>query len=140
MGGGAAGAEVDTVDTTLGSPPHTLLVATSAGLHTDAYLLVTELFADQRAGPSGTQHPRVRGDMAYHETPNGGAVFAFSSISYCGSLSHNGYDNNISRLTANVLDRFMQDGPLPAPPPDAITPRGRLESDPDLNYPGAAPD
>jgi N,N-dimethylformamidase len=140
VGGGAAGAEVDTVDTTLGSPPHTLLVATSAGLHTDAYLLVTELFGINEAGLSGTQHPRVRGDMAYHETPNGGAVFAFSSIAYCGSLSHNGYDNNISRLTANVLDRFMQDGPLPAPPPDAISPRGRLESDPDLNYPGAAPD
>ena len=75
--------------------------------------------------------------MAYHETPNGGAVFAFSSIAYCGSLSHNDYDNNISRLTANVLNRFMQDGPLPPPSEDAVTPRGRLESDPDLNYPGA---
>jgi N,N-dimethylformamidase len=59
---------------------------------------------------------------------------AFSSISYCGSLSHNGYDNNISRLTGNVLDRFMRDGPLPEPPADAVRPRGRAEYDPELNY------
>lgn len=140
VGGGAAGAEVDTVDMTLGSPPHTLLVATSAGLHTDAYLLVTELFGINEAGLSGTQHPRVRADMAYHELPNGGAVFAFSSIAYCGSLSHNGYDNNISRLTANVLNRFSQDGPLPAPAEQDLVARGRLESDPDLNYQGSSAD
>ena len=140
VGGGAAGAEVDTVDTTLGSPPHTLLVATSAGLHTDAYLLVTELFGINEAGLSGTQHPRVRADMAYHELPNEGAVFAFSSIAYCGSLSHNNYDNNISRLTANVLDRFSQDGPLPGPAEHDLVARGRLESDPDLNYQGSVAD
>ena len=135
VGGGAAGAEVDTVDTTLGSPPHTLLVATSAGLHTDAYLLVNELVGANSAGLSGTQHPRVRADIAYHETPNGGAVFAASSIAYCGSLSHNGYDNNISRLTQNVLNHFAQDGPLSPPPAAAVKGRGRKESDPDLNYP-----
>jgi hypothetical protein len=52
----------------------------------------------------------VRGDIAYHETPNGGACFAFSSIAYCGSLPWNNCDNNISRLTKNVLDRFAMDG------------------------------
>lgn len=134
VGGGAAGAELDTVDTTLGSPPHTLLVATSAGLHTDAYLLVTELILTNSPGVTGTQHPRIRADMAFHETPNGGAVWSFSSISYCGSLSHNNYDNNISKLTANVLDHFMQDGPLPDPPAAAVRPRGRFESTPELNY------
>lgn len=134
VGGGAAGAEVDTIDTTLGSPPHTLLVATSAGLHTDAYLLVTELFGVNAAGLNGTQHPRVRADMAFHETPGGGGVFAFSSIAYCGSLSYNDYENNVSRITANVLNRFMQDGPLPASEQNDVGPRGRLASDTSLNY------
>ena len=134
VGGGAAGTEIDIVDTMLGSPPHTLVVATSAGRHTDGYLLVTEDFGVNQAGLDGTEHPRVRSDIAYHETGNGGAVMAFSSISYCGSLSHDGYDNNISRLTGNVLDRFMQDGPLPAPPADAFIPRGRAEYNPELNY------
>jgi N,N-dimethylformamidase len=134
VGGGAAGAEVDNVDTTLGSPPHTLLVATSAGLHTDAYLTVTELILTNSPGHTGTQNPRIRADMAFHETPNGGGVWSFSSISYCGSLSHNNYDNNISKLTANVLNHFMQDGPLPAPDAAEVYPRGRFESTPALNY------
>ncbi|WP_307786827.1 N,N-dimethylformamidase beta subunit family domain-containing protein [Mycolicibacterium mengxianglii] len=134
VGGGAAGAELDTVDTTLGSPPHTLLVATSAGLHTDAYLTVTELILTNAPGHTGTQNPRIRADMAFHETPNGGGVWSFSSISYCGSLSHNNYDNNISKLTANVLNRFMVDGPLPEPDPSQIHPRGRFASTPALNF------
>ena len=134
VGGGAAGAELDHVDTTLGSPPHTMLVATSAGLHTDAYLTVTELILTNAPGYTGTQHPRIRADMAFHETPNGGGVWSFSSISYCGSLSHNGYRNNISKLTANVLDHFAADGPLPQPAASEVRPRGRFDSTPALNY------
>lgn len=71
----------------------------------------------------------MRADIAFHETPNGGACFSFSSIAYCGSLPWNNCQNNISRLTKNVLDRFMQDGPLPAPPADAVRYRGRADYD-----------
>lgn len=129
-GGGAAGLELDIVDFTLGSPPHTLTVATSAGRHTEAYLLVMEDFGFNQQGLDGTTHPRVRADIAFHETPNGGACFAFSSIAYCGALPWNNCDNNISRLTKNVLDHFMVDGPLPPPPADEIRPRGRNDGDP----------
>ncbi|GGC74552.1 N,N-dimethylformamidase beta subunit family domain-containing protein [Chelatococcus reniformis] len=127
VGGGAAGLELDIVDTMLGSPPHTLAVATSAGRHTEAYLLVMEDFGFNQQGLDGTVHPRVRGDIAYHETPNGGACFSFSSIAYCGSLPWNNCDNNISRLTKNVLDRFAKDGPLPPPPAGAVRYRGRAD-------------
>jgi N,N-dimethylformamidase len=51
--------------------------------------------------------------MAFGETPAGGALFATSSIAWCGSLSHNAYDNNVSRITWNVLQRFMEDTPFP---------------------------
>lgn len=129
VGGGAAGLELDIVDTMLGSPPHTLVVATSAGRHTEAYLLVTEDFGFNQQGLDGTTHPRVRSDIAYHETPNGGACFAFSSIAYCGSLPWNNCDNNISKLTKNVLDRFSKDGPLPEPPGDSVRYRGRADYD-----------
>ncbi len=74
VGGGAAGTELDIVDTMLGSPPHTLVVATSAGRHTEGYLLVMEDYGFNQQGLDGTQHPRVRSDIAYHETPNGGGV------------------------------------------------------------------
>ncbi|MBR9840540.1 MAG: LamG domain-containing protein [Rhodobacteraceae bacterium] len=130
VGGGAAGLELDIVDFTLGSPPHTLTVATSAGRHTEAYLLVMEDFGFNQQGLDGTTHPRVRADIAFHETPNGGACFSFSSIAYCGSLPWNNCDNNISKMTKNVLDHFMVDGPLPAAPDEEIRPRGRADGDP----------
>jgi N,N-dimethylformamidase len=133
VSGGAAGLEVDIVDTTLGSPPHTLLTATSAGRHTEGMLLVMEDYGFSQAGIDGTHHPRVRSDIAFHETPNGGACFAFSSIAFCGSLSHNNYENNISKLVANVLDRFSMDGPLPTPSADNYVARGRADYDPTLN-------
>ena len=45
--------------------------------------------------------------MVYLEYPNGGAVFSVGSISYCSTLSYAGYDNDISRITQNVLRTFI---------------------------------
>ena len=54
----------------------------------------------------------MRADIVFFETPNGGAVFSTGSIAWCGSLSHNGYDNNVSRITGNVLRRFLDPTPF----------------------------
>ncbi|MBZ0286436.1 MAG: N,N-dimethylformamidase, partial [Anaerolineae bacterium] len=51
---------------------------------------------------------QVRADMTYFETASGGAVFSTGSITWCGSLSWNHYDNNVSRITENVLRHFMR--------------------------------
>ena len=40
-------------------------------------------------------------------------VFAPGSLSWCGSLSHNNYNNNVSRITENAIRGFLKDGPLP---------------------------
>ena len=40
------------------------------------------------------------------DSGSGGAVFSVGSISWCGSLAVNGFDNNVSRITENVLRRF----------------------------------
>ena len=69
-------------------------------------------------GMSGGEHPWVRGDIVYFTTPNGGAMFAASSIAWCGSLSHDDYENNVSRVTDNVLGRFARDELLPPLPED----------------------
>jgi N,N-dimethylformamidase len=61
-------------------------------------------------GLGGTENRDVRADLTLYETATGGAVFSTSSIAWAGSLSHDGYENNISRITSNVLDRFLQDG------------------------------
>ena len=46
---------------------------------------------------------------------NGGAVFSTGSIAWAGSLAHNGYDNNVARITENVVRRFLD--PRPFDPP-----------------------
>jgi N,N-dimethylformamidase len=112
--GGAGGAEIDCFDHELGTPAHALRVATTVGF-SDAYQgsLEDALFHDMQ-GAGGTVNPRVRADLTFFETPGDGAVFSTGSISWCGSLSHNGYDNNVSRITENVLRAFSADGPLPS--------------------------
>jgi len=49
----------------------------------------------------------IRAEIVYFETIAGGAVFSTGSITFCGSLSHNNYDNNMSRMLENVLRRFI---------------------------------
>ena len=51
----------------------------------------------------------MRADMVYFDVPGGGAVFATGSITFCGSLPWNRFDNNISRLLRNVVQRFLAD-------------------------------
>ncbi|MBM4257060.1 MAG: LamG domain-containing protein [Deltaproteobacteria bacterium] len=112
IGGGAAGLEIDRADRLLGTPPHALVLATSMGKHTDVYLLVCEELLATYPGLGGTENELVRADMVFYETQNGGALWASSSIAWAGSLSHNKYKNNVSRITKNVLDRFLDPKPF----------------------------
>lgn len=118
--GGAAGWELDRVDRELGTPPHALVLASSFG-HSDAYHHVIEEELSSGAATGGQANPLVRADLTYFEGPNGGAVFSTGSISWAGSLSHNDYDNAVARITANVLRRFLDPEPIPAPPPEAFS-------------------
>lgn len=61
----------------------------------------------------GAVHARIAADMVYFSVPGGGAVFSAPSMSWCASLTHRDGDNNVSRITANVLDRFLRRDPLP---------------------------
>jgi N,N-dimethylformamidase len=114
IGGGAAGLEIDRHDVELGSPAHSLVLASSVG-HTDTYMLTLEEMLANRPTSTGTQDPLVRADLVFFETPRGGAVFSTGSIAWSGSLSHDGYDNNVARITGNVLRRFADPAPFPLP-------------------------
>ena len=46
-------------------------------------------------------------DLALRETAEGGAVFAAGSVTWTALLSHAGYRNSVSRVTENVLRRFV---------------------------------
>ncbi len=61
---------------------------------------------------SAQDNNMARGDVTFMETANGGAVFSASSISWAGSLSWNGFDNNVSKITDNVLRRFLDPAPF----------------------------
>ena len=111
IGGGAAGIELDCITIDLGSPPNMLRLASSED-HTSMMMLVNEEFGVVPPNLGGDLNPRVRADLAFGETQAGGALFATSSIAWCGSLSHNGYDNNVSRITWNVLRRFLDPRPF----------------------------
>ncbi len=112
VGGGAAGLELDRADYALGTPPNLLVLASSEN-HTDLILVVTEEVNVMTPDLTGSQNELVRADLAFFETPAGGAVFSTGSIAWCGSLSHNGYANNVARITANVLRRFLDPTPFP---------------------------
>lgn len=60
---------------------------------------------------AGTSNENAkRADIVYFRSGNGGGqVFSVGSITFCGSLPYNNFDNNISRMVKNVLDRFMEE-------------------------------
>ncbi|MCH9670098.1 MAG: N,N-dimethylformamidase large subunit [Gammaproteobacteria bacterium] len=109
-GGGAAGFELDRYDTRLGSAANGIVLATSVE-HPEHFVLVPEeLLTHVSTWPGEPIDALIRADMVYFQTPTGGEVFSVGSITYCGSLLHNDGDNNISRITSNVLNRFAQRG------------------------------
>ncbi|WP_315719787.1 MULTISPECIES: N,N-dimethylformamidase beta subunit family domain-containing protein [unclassified Bradyrhizobium] len=110
--GGAAGIEIDRYDLALGTPPHTLLVASSHG-HSDNYPLVSEEITYAFPGRGGTQDPLVRADMTYFTTGSNGACLSIGSIAWSQALPVRGGDNNVATIMRNVLTAFLRPGPLP---------------------------
>ena len=112
--GGAAGLEIDAADHGLGTPAHALVVARSEN-HSNTYELVAEEVLIPHGATDAVINADIHADMTFFETPGGGAVFSTGSIAYSGSLAWNGFDNNLFRLTTNVLNRFKSDAPFAMP-------------------------
>lgn len=110
--GGAAGIELDRYDLQLGTPPHARILASSGG-HSDNYLLSIEEILYPYPGLAGTQDYRIRGDIIFFNAPNDGAVFCGGSIAFGQALPVNNFDNNVSRMLANVVNAFINKGALP---------------------------
>jgi len=109
--GGAAGIEIDAVDPLLGTPDETQVIATSAG-HSDDMLEARENFNMTSRILGGARNPKIHSDLVIVPRENGGAVFSTGSIGFSGSLSHDGWDNDVSRLLGNVFDRFVSGAPV----------------------------
>ena len=109
LGGGAAGQEIDRYDVRLGSPRHAVVLASASEFGPDM-LRTKEEFGGSIAFP--TPDPYVRADIVFFETPGGGAVFSVGSISWFGALARDGYDNDVARISTNVLHRFADPQPF----------------------------
>jgi len=107
VGGGAAGLELDRYDQNLGSPKNCYILATSEN-HSDLYLGVTEEIGVNMPNQSGSQNPNVKADLVYFKKNSGSKNFATGSIAWSGSLSFNNYNNNISKITSNILNNFSK--------------------------------
>ncbi len=110
--GGAAGIALDAYDLNLGTPPHAKIIASSGG-HTDTYVVNQQLVLYAYLGLYGSHDWRVHADMTYFTAPNDGAVFSCGSTAFAQALPVNNFDNNASKLLANVLGAFLKPGALP---------------------------
>ena len=110
LGHGAAGFEVDCMSALYGTPAHTVVLA-STERFTDAYQATIENrnSLDPWSGGSD-RRSGVQSDMVLVPGPKGGAVFAAGSITWSSTLSAMEYDGDTSRITANVLDAFLDAG------------------------------
>jgi N,N-dimethylformamidase len=65
--------------------------------------------------PGAKPRDLIHADLTFFETPNGGAVFSVGSITFCGSLPTNRFNNDISQLLDNVVRRFTDPTPFKMP-------------------------
>jgi N,N-dimethylformamidase len=105
-GGAAAGFELDRADQRLGSPPNIAILARSEAHQAHFVAVPEELLSHVNTVTGEAPRDLIRAEIVYFDTTQGGAVFATGSITFCGSLSHNGYDNNVSHMLGNVVRRF----------------------------------
>lgn len=106
-GNGAAGFELDHIDHRIGTLDTTVLLARSVTRDTGFMLVPEEQLTHLTNLTGGTAKDAMHADMIYAEYPSGGCVFATGSITFCGSLPSNNFDNNVSRLLRNVMQRFL---------------------------------
>ena len=105
--GGAAGDEFDRLDYDAGTPRHALHLAKSEGTPIPVWA------SPQRAAEMQAEYAdRSYASIIFFETPSGGAVFSVGSMAYIGALNHKGFDNDIARITTNVLKRFSDPRPF----------------------------
>ncbi|MFJ5956668.1 N,N-dimethylformamidase beta subunit family domain-containing protein [Paenarthrobacter sp. NPDC092416] len=103
---GAAGDEVDSADFHGGTPSNAKIILTSR--QGPEYYPFVETVMAMEPGVSGPDNPEVRSDVVIMDTDNGGRVFSVGSICWAGSMAYGNYDNNISRLTENVIREFLK--------------------------------
>lgn len=108
LGQGAAGQEIDRADPALGTSPDTIILASSTG-HTPAMMRTIE---EMLSTVPPFDDPKARSDVTFRALRGGGAVFSAGSMTWIAALDHNGFQNDVARITGNVIRRFLDPAPL----------------------------
>jgi N,N-dimethylformamidase len=108
-GGGAAGFELDRADPLLGTPENAAILARSENPPASFIPVFEEMLSDIATVTGEKPADLMRGEIVYFTTPSGGAVFSVGSITFCGSLWHNGFTGPVSRLLENVVRHFLEE-------------------------------
>lgn len=113
--GGAAGDEVDAFAPLLGAPPHALHLARSEGIPAPYWAgqNTSRIYEKINSNPESHAYASI----VFFETSSGGAVFSVGSLAWSGALSYNGFDNDVCRMTTNVLRRFLDPASFEVPNP-----------------------
>ncbi len=109
-GNGAAGFELDRTDAMLDSGHDITILAQSHDTDHEFMLVPEEQLTHLTNLSGGPEDEIRRADMVYFETKGGGRVFSVGSITFCGSLPWNNFDNNVSQLLHNVLVHSLGEG------------------------------
>ena len=109
--GGAAGLEIDCVDPALGTPPHALVVARSEN-HSNTYELVAEEVRVPHGATDAIQHATSTPTSRSSRPRTAARCSRPARSPTPAASSWNGFDNNIARLTTNVLRRFADATPF----------------------------
>ena len=106
-GNGAAGFELDHMDRRIGTPDNAVLLARSVTREHGFMLVPEEQLTHLTNLTGGTEAEAKHADMIYCTYPGGGSVFATGSITFCGSLPWNDYDNDVSQILQNVFEEAL---------------------------------
>jgi N,N-dimethylformamidase len=110
--GAAAGFEIDKFNPGNGVPRHALNLATSEPLKEkiEEVKMSSAPISIHYTPASPADHGQA--DMVFFETPKGGAVFSTGSITWMSSTPEKNYDNDVAKITSNVLKRFLDPKPF----------------------------
>ena len=112
-GDGAAGYELDRIDPNdeLYRDGDIVILAQADTKADSRYALVPEEVLTPWTNLAGTSNEEAkRADMIYFRVPQSGSkVFSVGSITFCGCLPFNNFENAVSRLIKNVVDHFLEE-------------------------------
>ena len=109
--------EIDQTNKLHGTPEHAIIIARSEDHGDDMVYVIEEMMSVYPV--IDHYRPNTYAEAVFFETLNGGAVFSTGSMGWCGGLGDNRYQNDVSRITINVLNRFCDEAPFPHPLCDA---------------------